>query len=57
MLDLSEIRKKYAGMQIINYRGNDKSWFTRVVHPETEQLLALYKDGKLIQDYGQNRIS
>lgn len=52
MLDLSEIRKKYAGMQIINYQGNDKSWFTRVVHPETEQLLALYKDGKLIQEYG-----
>lgn len=52
MLDLSEIRKKYAGMQIINYQGNDNSWFTRVVHPETDELLALYKNGELIQDYG-----
>jgi hypothetical protein len=53
MVDLSQIRKQYVGMQIINYQGNDRSWFTRVVHPETDELIALYKDGKLIQDYGK----
>ncbi len=54
MIDLTEIRKKYSDMQIINYKGNDGAWFTRVVHPETEQLIALYKDGILIQEYGTN---
>ena len=40
-------------MQFINYKGNDNSWFTKIIHPENGDLIALYKNGQLIKEYGK----